>query len=371
LPLGIDDYKTLLHALQAGFGLEDRDAIVRLCSVLWAKSQNDIELIHYHFVQVMKSDDPTESSLEKLEEHSGKPSDEQIVTPSGSEGTHSHDKTETQNAGESLGKKPVQDKNDGINSADTQRFVLDVEDEVQVVQAMQTTGWEDEIITNRFLLTSDYLPMTRRQMKRSWRYLRRMVREGPSIELDIEATVAIVGRQGMLVDPVLVPRRINRTELLLLLDQNGSMVPFQMLSRRLSETALRGGHLGKTNIYYFHNCPVDYVYRNPYLLDSISIEDVVKQFQYRHVRVLIFSDAGAARGGFNDERVELTFDFADRLKPFIQYIAWLNPMPRSRWAGTTAAEIAKIFPMFEISRRGMDEAVRALMGRSTRAKGSE
>jgi hypothetical protein len=46
-------------------------------------------------------------------------------------------------------------------------------------------------------------------------------------------------------------------------------------------------------------------------------------------------------------------------------------MPRSRWTGTTAAEIAKILPMFEMSRRGMDEAVRALLGRSTQAKGSE
>jgi uncharacterized protein with von Willebrand factor type A (vWA) domain len=31
---------------------------------------------------------------------------------------------------------------------------------------------------------TDYFPVTRRQMKQSWRYLRRPVREGPLEELD-------------------------------------------------------------------------------------------------------------------------------------------------------------------------------------------
>ncbi|MEQ9671280.1 hypothetical protein [Coleofasciculus sp. G2-EDA-02] len=37
-------------------------------------------------------------------------------------------------------------------------------------------------------------------MKQCWRYLRRPVREGIPTELDVEATVAKVGREGILQD---------------------------------------------------------------------------------------------------------------------------------------------------------------------------
>lgn len=106
-----------------------------------------------------------------------------------------------------------------------------------------------------WIKSREYFPVTRRQMKQNWRYLRRPVREGIPTELDIEATVNQIGQQGVLLEPVLLPPRINQSELLLLIDQDGSMVPFHSLSRRLAETAVRGGRLGKAGIYYFHNCP--------------------------------------------------------------------------------------------------------------------
>ncbi|WP_414579694.1 hypothetical protein [Anabaena sp. CCY 9402-a] len=73
----------------------------------------------------------------------------------------------------------------------------------------------------------------------------------------------------------------------------------------------------------------------------------------RRTAVLIFSDAGAARGGYSEERYELTREFITQLQHHVRYIAWLNPMPRKRWFGTTAGEIAHLVPMFEVSRRGV------------------
>ncbi|MBW4666724.1 MAG: hypothetical protein KME60_04590 [Cyanomargarita calcarea GSE-NOS-MK-12-04C] len=84
-----------------------------------------------------------------------------------------------------------------------------------------------------FLLTKDYLPVSQRQMKQIWRYFRRMVREGTPTELDIAATVDDIGRKGLLLKPILIPRRINKSELILLIDQDGSMVPFGVLSHQL------------------------------------------------------------------------------------------------------------------------------------------
>ncbi|MEG3864115.1 hypothetical protein QT974_34105, partial [Microcoleus sp. herbarium12] len=41
------------------------------------------------------------------------------------------------------------------------------------------------------------------------------------VELDVEATVNQIGRQGILLSLVLVPRRVNRSQLLLLIDCGG------------------------------------------------------------------------------------------------------------------------------------------------------
>jgi uncharacterized protein len=244
------------------------------------------------------------------------------------------------------------------------KLLRETHDTVQVAQAVQqiTTRRSDRS-RDRFILSGDYLPVTQRQMKQSWRHLRRMVREGVATELDVEGTIQRIAREGMLLNPALIARRTNRTELILLIDQDGSMVPFHSLSTRLVETALRGGRLGKAGAYYFHNCPVDYLYHDPMHQNGESIEEVFRGFHRDRTSVLIFSDAGAARGGMSLERAELTATFLHQLKTHVRYIAWLNPMPQSRWATSTAREIALHAPMFEATRQGLDEAIDALRGR--------
>ncbi|MDF5718922.1 MAG: hypothetical protein PUP91_00220 [Rhizonema sp. PD37] len=243
-------------------------------------------------------------------------------------------------------------------------------DEVQVAQAVQqTTRIEKDIPENLFILIDEYFPVTERQMKQIWRYLRRPVRQGAPTVLDVEATVHQIGRQGILLKPVLVPRRVNQAELLLLIDQDGSMVPFGELSHRLAETALRGGLLGKAGIYYFHNCPIEYLYHDSNLVEAELVHDVVTNVCSQRTAVLIFSDAGAARGGNSEERYELTQQFLSQIKQRVRYIAWLNPLPRKRWTGTTAGDIARLVPMFEVSRRGLQDAIGVLRGRPTNFEG--
>ena len=197
-------------------------------------------------------------------------------------------------------------------------------------------------------------------MKQAWRYLRRPVREGPRTELDVEATANRIAQQGILLEPVLVSRRINRAELVLLIDQDGSMVPFHSLADRLMETALRGGRLGKTGIYYFHNCPVDYLYRDPGHQEAETFEQVLSRLSQTRSSVLIFSDGGAARGSYNGDRVELTEAFLNQFKQRVRYLTWLNPAPKSRWPGTTAGKIAQLIPMFECDRSGLQDAIKVL-----------
>ncbi|MEH1885350.1 hypothetical protein [Nostoc sp.] len=348
LPLGIDEYRLVLTALQEGFGTTDQEALAELCRTLWVKSQDEEHLFNYHFQQVIIEPYPVKPFVRKEEEKTSSRMQEAVE----SDDNYSPDLLNTTPA-----TVPVSSE------------LMEVQDEMQVAEAVQiTTQKNEEITVNRFTETDEYFPVTRRQMKQSWRHLRRMVRQGLPTELDIEATIEQVVRQGVLLEPVMMPSRVNRTELLLLIDRKGSMVPFHALSQRLAQTALRGGRLGKASIYYFHNCPTKYLYHDQTRQKAEPVTDFLAQLRPERSSVLIFSDGGAARGGFSLERLELTQKFLDQLKQRSRYIAWLNPMATERWFGTTAGEIARLVPMFEVSRQGFDGAIDVLRGRGINAQ---
>ncbi len=347
LPLGIDEYRLILEALQKGFGTTNQEALAELCRTLWVKSKDEEHLFNYHFQQVMSVS--TNSAFD----------------PTSPEKADSSDTKTTKSSSQP---KAKQTKNT-LTSVTVSSELIEVEDEMQVAEAVQiTTNSYEEIAENRFTQTDEYFPVTRRQMKQSWRHLRRFVREGLPT-LDVEATIERIGQQGVLLEPVMVPSRVNRTELQLLIDQKGSMVPFHALSQRLAETAVRGGRLGKAGIYYFHNCPTKYIYRDTARQKAEPVSDFLAQLRPECSTVLIFSDAGAARGGYSLERLELTEKFLYQLKQRVRYIAWVNPMATERWFGTTAGEIAHLVPMFELSRQGLDSAIDVLRGRSINVAG--
>jgi hypothetical protein len=469
MSLGIQDYETVLHALQAGHGLaaqgatpvEHYAALARLCRTLWVRSPEEQQLLDYHLAQLLGSrpqlpkPHPKSSftrirpilvslasvlligagsvslwwmvqwyqrKIEPIQRPSPSPSlnAPNQVPPATSAGGKfgsqsqpqdgSNSATQTGQTGARVPsssssapsipphspmpvhwvfwsvplililavfswwwirrwlKQPPPNASELPPEANpnlASELLRQTKDEIQVAQAVRQLRRQDELPRKRFVLSADYLPVTQRQMKQSWRHLRQMVREGMATELDMEGTVRRIARDGILLHPVMRPPRMNRTELVLLLDQDGSMVPFHALSLRLAETAQRGGRLGQSGIFYFHNCPVDYLYHDAWHQTAEPLLDVLAKFRRDRTVVLIFSDAGAARGGMNVKRVALTIAFLKRLKRYSRHVAWLNPMPKPRWTGTTADEIARYVPMFEGTRQGLDQAIEALRGRYT------
>jgi hypothetical protein len=381
-PLGVDEYLVLLRSLCAGFGVESREELEQLCCTLWAKSNDDIYLIRRLFDEMWNQLEPTDlnstlssqTSLQATTENS-KSNLPESPTSEPPEKTKrgilqllidftkslSGQKSEVV-SGEKLSPEPSKsetppnsktDINTNINK-DIKTDIDTNNDSVQVVQSI--------LLPSSYTLLTEYFPVTKRQMKQSWRYLRRPVREGTATELDVEATVEKMGREGILLEPVLVPRRINRTDLVLMIDQEGSMVPFHALSRQLVETAERGGRLKQTRVFYFHDYAEEYLYRHPALLNAQPIDEVLSEVGERAV-VLIVSDAGAARGNFDSERVKRTQAWIEQLQKSVRYVAWLNPMPEDSWQHTTAGEIACCVQMFEMSRQGMNAAISVLRGR--------
>ncbi|MEH2253537.1 hypothetical protein [Nostoc sp.] len=427
LPLGVDNYQSMLQALQAGYGLPDRAALARLCRLLWVKSVEEKYIFDYHFEQLIGSETVPQTQASDVKQSQAtqlvrlatlmgvlilsaglalwvtRPKNQvSLPSPTVSLSTSVQPVAPTPTAQITQKKSQInwpvwliwllilavssgclwllrllikrRDQNNHLQTEPSKPISTatlasesfrNIEDEVQVAQAIRqvTSGNEEVLGDHRFLFSTDYLPVTQRQMKQMWRHLRRLTKEGIATELDIEATVNQIGRYGMMLEPVLSPVRVNRTELLLLIDQDGSMVPFHSLSVRLGHTASRGGQLGASGIYYFHNCPVGYLYHDPLHQEAEPIENVFARLRQDRVVALVFSDAGAARGGLNSERIELTEAFLKQLKQHVRYVAWLNPMPRKRWLGTTAGEIAGLVPMFEATREGLDSAINALRGR--------
>ncbi|MBD2773524.1 hypothetical protein [Iningainema tapete] len=338
LPLGVDEYLVVLRSLQVGFGIGSRQELEQLCCLVWAKSEEESRLIRRLFEQMWK----------QLESH--------FVNSTSS--SHKQENWQGFSADTLTSETSLPDE--PLPELETHPSLTP--EPVQTVQAVRSSRRDRELKRPRYSLLTEYFPVTKRQMKQSWRYLRRPVRQGVPIELDVEATVAKIGREGILLEPVLVPPRTNRTDLVLLIDKEGSMVPFHGLSRQLVETAERGGRLRNTRVFYFHDYADEYLYRHPALLDAQPLTEVLEEIGER-AAVLIVSDGGAARGNFDPERVERTQEWIEQLQQSVGYCAWLNPMPSECWRHTTAGEIARLLPMFEMSRPGMNAAISLLRGK--------
>ncbi len=367
LLLGIDEYQLLLRALNMGFGSTNQEVLVDLCRTLWVKSLDDDKLFNYYFKQVLLPSSSTNPITKDDDENNCR--DEETESDFLS--------TQTDRESEVLDIKSEEEAITNIvpgsilddSSMPISTELIEVEDEIQAAEVVKMIPSSNEDIGTHFTQSDEYFPINRRQLKQSWRHLRRMVREGIPTELDVEATIENIVQQGILLEPVLVPPRLNRTELLLLIDQKGSMVPFHALSQRLVDTAQQGGRLGRAGSYYFHNCPMQFLYRDSARQQAEAISNILSQLHPERSTALIFSDAGAARGGFNQNRLRLTQEFLAQLRQRVRYLVWLNPLPEPRWVGTTAGEIAGLLPMFEISPWGVERAIDVLRGKPAYVEG--
>jgi uncharacterized protein with von Willebrand factor type A (vWA) domain len=207
-----------------------------------------------------------------------------------------------------------------------------------------------------------YYPVTRRDMQYQWRYLRRMIADGPRDVLDVETTVAQTACQGFYYAPVFQRRERNHAHLVLMLDHLGSMVPFHHYLRDLAETALYDSSLGRVDVYYFYNVPGDSLYMDPLLKEHQRSLSKIEQEIGEFTAVMIVSDGGAARRHNELGRVSATLEFLNRMRTVTSYVAWLNPMPKTRWQGTSAEVISRYIAMFPMSADGLSNAMDVLRG---------
>jgi hypothetical protein len=370
LPLGVEEYMLAVQALQAGFGIGDRNSLERLCCTLWTKSETEARLLKRLLDEIIKRmpveiSKSTSTNLPQTQQKTSQKTQPQTSSKepeksATSSTTSPVSKTSEQSSTITSLEQPEQPVSKPTSLPE---IPLDIDEPEQVIQAIRQSGSNSlEMSYYRQNSVDEYLPVTPRQIKQSWRFLRRRVREGTLAELDVEGTVEKICREGVLLEPVMMPSYKNRSKLVLLLDQGGSMVPFHHLSRQLIDKAQQDGNITQIGVYYFYNYPEKYLYTDPNRLKYQLVTDILESIDSR-TAVLIVSDAGAARGNFNEVREEYTVKFLKQLEQSVRYYAWLNPMPNDSWQDTTAGKIARFVPMFEMSREGLNAAINTLRGR--------
>jgi uncharacterized protein len=194
-----------------------------------------------------------------------------------------------------------------------------------------------------------------------WRRFRKAQRVGPKVDIDVAATIQEKCRTGILRAPVLSASRQNQARVLVLADASASMSPFAGVFRTLEES-LAESRLRWSRLLYFENVPSEVLYETESFLHPVDVQTLLRD--HPGTPLMLVSDAGAARGRNNRKRVEGTRQFLSTVAAAWSPVAWVNPMPRARWAGTSAEQIAR-FPhlsMLELNEEGMLAAIDALRG---------
>ena len=190
-------------------------------------------------------------------------------------------------------------------------------------------GFEDKLQGRSFLLKGTHLPVNPRRIEQSIRSYRYRLKGHGKTEVDWDKTLENVSKKGYFDNFTFRETDFFSTRWTVLIDNSPSMAAFVFYSQEVAEAISRGNANDENNIFYFKNYPTTHLYYDRLQSSSISFE----RFAGGEKRnLLIISDAGAARGFLNNDRVKSTANFLQRLQK--HRTAWLNPMPQRRWRGT-------------------------------------
>ncbi len=208
-----------------------------------------------------------------------------------------------------------------------------------------------------------------RQIKIALKRLRKLEEIGKQDELNIDKTIDKTAKNGGDIELIFEKRRKNNVKMLLLMDVGGSMTPYAHLVSLLFSAANNMSHWKDFKHYYFHNCIYEKLYenaqRNPD--EAIEFDEFLKKYDNKY-KVVIVGDAAMASWELT-ERYGSIYYYHRNEMPGIYYlkeiknhfpknVVWLNPeIIRLEWMPWTRKIIASIFPMFNLTVDGIEEAM--------------
>jgi len=220
-----------------------------------------------------------------------------------------------------------------------------------------------------------------RQFEVALRKLRQLTTsiDGEKDELDLDGTIDATCRNAGRLELVWGRSRKNNIKVVLMMDSGGSMDSYVDLCSQLFTAVNRSTHFKDLKFYYFHNCVYENVYVNPACISRYAVKtyDFLRNVDPEY-RLIIVGDASMAPseltmvGGAIDWTImnnEPGLVWLERLAKHFRHAVWLNPIPAQWWdarvyyGGYTITLIRKLFPMFELTVDGLEQAVKKLKAR--------
>ena len=214
-------------------------------------------------------------------------------------------------------------------------------------------------------------PITESQMGEALKRLRNMIPDGPKDVVNVEKTIYETMRNAGEIEIIFDRRLTDRLKIILMIDNGGwSMDPYVDIVQTLFNYAR--SQFKELKIYYFHNTIYKCVWEDPHRhYKPENIADFARRDP--DTRLIIVGDASMApselthRNGaiyFSQKETTPSIEQLKFLASLFPHSAWLNPQSEDEWRYTwTVGVIEQIFPMFELTLNGLDQAVRHLMAR--------
>ncbi|EAZ89369.1 formylglycine-generating enzyme family protein [Crocosphaera chwakensis] len=203
----------------------------------------------------------------------------------------------------------------------------------------------------------DYYPIATAKLQESWEQLHPLPFESPRRQWDLKSTVIEAAKRGFFERVIYQKKQLYRRQIVIFIDRSDSMIPFVGFARLLLHCWQEAAS------YYFDNVISEEVLTSETGWDSQSLNRTLLNYTPESTSCLIFSDAGAARKRYVEERFSETENILRRLTRRFSRVAWLNPLPYQRWFGTTALDIADLsedipnFAMFGLEIKDFDRLI--------------
>ena len=368
--LGLEEYLCLIEVLQKDTSYFQAEKLLTLCQLLWLKPNQNKNLFIRLFELAVQEDIVYDSDdkIKKNEQKKKDDFDDHV--------TLIDDEVEPKNAND--------DYEEVESFVEEDRLFLTITSSTKG-QSKKVNSEESLVAPYKVYISNKYYFLSTHQLGQEWRFLKKEKIADHSSELNIKQTIKYAVKKGGAIWKLFYhPQKQNNAKLVALVDNKGSMMPFQNLVNEILFAAHKMAEID-VSTFYFYNVPSKEKKENPadptdYILYTSKAHSRYKLLQTElkkilnknpDTAILLFSDAGAARGALQTNRIYDSAEFIQTLKQFTPKIACLNPIPEDRWIGTTASFVRDFVPMFEATEIGLKNAIKVLRGKTSLIKDHE
>lgn len=383
LHISLNEWMALMDALQQGLGQSSLSAFYYLCRAVLIKSESDYDKFDMAFAEFFKGIETPEEIPEEVWDWL----DKEIQAPASlinklMQDLPQFDFDELQKMLEERLKEQTEEHNGGgywIGTGGTSPFGhggynqagIRIGGESRHRSAVQVAGERNF----RDFREDNILDIRSFQM--AFRKLRQFSskNDGPKTELDIDQTIQQTCDNAGHLKLVFDRPRKNTVKVLLLFDSAGSMSIYSQICSQLFQAAHQSNHFKSLKVFYFHNCFYQELFTDPSCNKRATIDTnwVLRNLDSEYKLIIVGDGAmapselmrigGASyRSAYNPEP---GITWLKRFSQKYPHAVWLNPISKRSWdfayGSQTISAIRSIFPMYELTLAGLDEAIKKLL----------